>query len=308
MTQVDSRPDVSVGGGAGAPPPTARPTLVSQLASTSTVLLAIVLLAFVLEVTVLGAVRHTRDQEVAYAELRSDLANAIGPTGQLDVDGKPHPLGKPIALLNIPSIGVKEVVLEGTTSEVLMSGPGHRRDSVFPGQPGTSVIFGRQAGYGGPFGKIADLKPGAIIEVVTGQSLETIKYQVSGIRFAGDEATVSTDPQAGHLTLVTGDGPAFMPGNAVRVDADLVSTALPFPGFAFGPSALDESEQAMKGDDSGVLKLFLWSQLLLALALLFAWIRTVWGRWQSWLVSVPVLGFVGFQVAGHAAQLLPNLL
>lgn len=306
MTQVAIRPDESVGGGES--PPTARPTLASQLASTSTVLLAIVLLAFVLEVTVIGAVRHARDQDVAYAELRSDLANAIGPTGQLDADGKPYPLGKPIALLNIPSIGVKEVVGEGTTSEVLMSGPGHRRDSVFPGQPGTSVIFGRQAGYGGPFAKIADLQPGATIEVVTGQSLETIKYQVTGIRYAGDEGSVSTDPKAGRLTLVTGDGPAFMPGNAVRVDADLVSAVLPSPGLAFGPSALDDSEQAMAGDDSGALQLFLWSQLLLALAVLFAWVRTVWGRWQSWLVSVPVLAFVGLQVAGHAAQLLPNLL
>lgn len=308
MTQVDTRPAESVGGGAGAPPPTGRPTLVSYLASTSTVLLAIVLLAFVLEVTVVGAVRHARDQDVAYAELRSDLANAVGPTGQLDVDGKPFPLGKPIALLNIPSIGLKEVVLEGTTSRVLMSGPGHRRDSVFPGQPGTSVIFGRQAGYGGPFGKITDLEPGDAIEVVTGQSLETIRYQVTGIRRAGDQGIATNDPKSGRLTLVTGDGPSFMPGNAVRVDADLVSTVLPSPGFAFGSSALDDSEQAMAGDDSGALKLFLWAQLLLALAVLLAWVRSQWGRWQSWLVAVPVLGFVGFQVAGYAAQLLPNLL
>lgn len=272
------------------------------------VLLAIVLLTFVLEVTVIGAVRHTRDQDVAYAELRSDLANAIGPTGQLDQNGKPYPLGKPIALLNIPSIGVKEVVLEGTTADVLKSGPGHRRDSVFPGQAGTSVIFGRQAGYGGPFRKIADLKAGATIEVVTGQSLETIRYQVTGIRYAGDPGTSTTDPKSGRLTLVTGDGPLFMPGNAVRVDAELVSAVLPAPGFAFGSSSLGDSEQAMAGDTGGVLKLFLWSQLLLGLAVLFAWARTTWGRWQSWLVAVPALGFVGLQIAGHAAQLLPNLL
>lgn len=282
--------------------------MVSYLASTSTVLLAIVLFAFVVEVTALGAVRHARDQSVAYAELRSDLANAIGPTGQLDLDGKPLPLGKPIALLNIPSIGLREVVLEGTSSEVLTSGPGHRRDTAFPGQPGTSVIFGRQAGYGGPFRKIASLEPGAVVEVVTGQSLETIKYQVTGVRYAGAEDQVSTDPQAGRLTLVTGNGTLFMPKNAVRVDATLVSSPLPSPGFAFGPSALDESEKAMAGDDSGVLDLFLWSQLLLALAVLLAWVRSVWGRWQSWLVAVPVLGFVGFQVAGHVALLLPNLL
>ena len=308
MTQLDIRPDVTDGGGATAPPPPARPKLVNVLASTSTVLVAVVLLAFVLEVTVLGSIRHTRDQRIAYTELRSDFANAIGPTGQLDVNGKVLPLGKPIALLNIPAIGVKEVVLEGTTSEVLTSGPGHRRDTVFPGQAGTSVIFGRQAGYGGPFRKIAGLKPGAVIEVVTGQSLETIRYEVTGVRYAGDEDQISTDPKAGRLTLVTGNGALFMPSDAVRVDAKLVSAPLPAPGFAFGAKSLDDSEQAMAGDNSGVLELFLWSQLLLALAVLLAWVRTVWGRWQTWLVAVPVLAFVGFQVAGQAALLLPNLL
>lgn len=308
MTQTQTRPDVTAGGGVHASPPVARPAVVTYLASTSTVLLAVLLLAFVAEVTVLGAVRHTRDQAVAYADLRSAFANAVGATGQLDSEGKPLALGTPIALLNIPSIGVREVVLEGTTSEVMTSGPGHRRDTVFPGQPGTSVIFGRQAGYGGPFRKVADLKPGAVIEVVTGQSLDTIKYQVTGIRRAGDANVVSTDPKAGRLTLVTGDGPLFMPSEAVRVDAELVSPALAFPGFAFTKSALDSSEDAMSGDDSGVLKLFLWAQLLLALAVLMAWVRTVWGRWQTWLVGVPVLGFVGLQVAGLSAQMLPNLL
>jgi len=302
------RPGVVVGGGAPAPLPGASPRLVTQVLPTTTVLLAIVLLAFVLEVTVLGAVRHSRNQEIAYTELRSDFANALGATGQLDQDGKPLVLGTPIALLNIPSIGLREVVLEGTTSGVLASGPGHRRDTVFPGQPGTSVIFGRQAGYGGPFRQVAGLEVGASIEVVTGQSAETIKYEVTQIRYAGDADEVSTDPKAGRLTLVTGEGPLFMAENAVRVDAQLVSAPLPAPGFAFGPSALDGSEQAMAGDDSGALELFLWAQLLLICALGIAWLATRWGRWQSWIVGVPVLGAIGLQVAHLSAQLLPNLL
>lgn len=289
-------------------PPAASSNLVAQVLPTTTVLFAILLLAFVLEVTLLGSVRHARDQRLAYTELRSDFANALGATGQLDQDGKPLPLGKPIAVLNIPSIGFREVVLEGTTSEVLASGPGHRRDTVFPGQAGTSVIFGRQAGYGGPFRKVADLKVGATIEVVTGQSAETIKYQVTQTRYAGDSDEVSTDPKAGRLTLVTGHGPLFMAENAVRVDAQLVSAPLPAPGFAFGPTALDGSEQAMAGDDSGALELFLWAQLLLIGALGIAWLATRWGRWQSWIVGVPVLAAVGLQVAHLSAQLLPNLL
>ena len=33
--------------------------------------------------------------------------------------------------------------MEGTSSGTLMSGPGHRRDTPFPGQAGVSVIVGR---------------------------------------------------------------------------------------------------------------------------------------------------------------------
>mgnify|MGYP007022302215 CR=1 FL=1 len=38
------------------------------------------------------------------------------------------------------------------------------------------------------------------------------------------------------------------------------------------------------------------------------WLRARWGRWQSWLVSVPALAFFGISVADNVVRLLPNLL
>src|SRR5262249_61335956 len=98
-----------------------------------------------------GSLRHTGDQRVAYARLRSDMANGIAPVGQTRSDGHLLAPGTPVAWLEIPQLDVHEVVFEGTSAGVLRSGPGHRRDTPLPGQAGVSVIFGRRAAFGGPF-------------------------------------------------------------------------------------------------------------------------------------------------------------
>ena len=82
MTQVVVRPDNAVGAGAPAPPPAAGPrNLAAQVAPTAAMLLAILLFAFVLEMSVAGAVRHARDQDIAYRALRSDFATRSDPPG-----------------------------------------------------------------------------------------------------------------------------------------------------------------------------------------------------------------------------------
>ncbi|MGO4255237.1 sortase domain-containing protein [Marmoricola sp. RAF53] len=291
--------------GADAPGAGGRGRLAGEIAGSVLTALTIMLLVFVAEMAVLGPVRHARDQSVLYQDFRSQLADAVAPTGQLDADGKPLALGAPVALLTIPSLHLREVVTEGTTSGVLMSGPGHRRDSPLPGQPGTSVIMGRQATYGGPFGGIKDLEVGAEIAVTTGQGSRLFK--VTGIRHAGDRLTIK-DPNAGRLTLITGDGTPYLPADALRVDAELVSPVFAASARPITPAMLPKSEQAMSGDTGALLPLLLWSQLLLLVVAGMVWVRSVWGRWQSWIVAVPVVGFIGFQVAGLVAQLLPNLL
>jgi len=270
-----------------------------------TTALTIMLLVFVANVTFLGAVTHARTQNALYGDFRSQLAEGIAPTGQLDADGKPVPLGAPVALLVIPSIGLKEVISEGTTAHVLKAGPGHRRDSALPGQPGTTVVFGRQAGYGGPFRKIADLEVGDEIAFATGQGKSL--YKVTGIREPGDPIP-PVDANASRVTLQTASGTPFLPSDVIRVDAELVSDAFPTASRPVTANALQDNEQAMAGDRSGLLDLLLWSQLLLVVSVLLAWMRSVWGRWQSWIVCVPVLGIIGFQVAGQVAQFLPNML
>lgn len=267
--------------------------------------IVIMLLVFVAEMVLLGPVRHARDQNVRYQEFRSQLADAVAPTGQLGADGAPLALGSPVALMVIPDLGIREVVGEGTTAGVLMSGPGHRRDTPLPGQSGTSVIYGRQATYGGPFRRLHQIKVGTEIAVTTGQGNQL--FEVTGIREPGDDLVIR-DPDAGRLTLITGAGTPYLASDALRVDAELVSEVQPTPAQPITTAALPKGEQPMAGDTAALLPLLLWSQLLLMLAVVLAWVRAVWGRWQSWIVTVPVLGYVGFNVAGLVAQLMPNLL
>ncbi|MGH7720429.1 MAG: class D sortase, partial [Gemmatimonadaceae bacterium] len=48
--------------------------------------------------------------------------------------------GAPVIRLRIPSIDLDEVVVEGVDNAQLNAGPGHLPGSVFPGDPGNSVI------------------------------------------------------------------------------------------------------------------------------------------------------------------------
>ena len=60
------------------------------------------------------------------------------------------------------------VVVEGTSSSDLLEGPGHLRDSPLPGQLGESIVMGKSATAGAPFGGIARLRKGDVINVTTG--------------------------------------------------------------------------------------------------------------------------------------------
>ncbi|MFJ3721188.1 sortase [Streptomyces sp. NPDC090045] len=297
---VDVRPDPAgvwkaPAGKAARPAPAAGPGL--WAAGAALAILGALLLGFVAEVGPLGHLRHDRDRRVGYAQLRDKLANATAPVG-------PAAVGDPVALLTIPQIGVREVVREATTAEVLASGPGHRRDTVLPGQPGTSILMGRQAGYGGPFGDIEDLERGETFTVTTGQGEH--EYKVLGVRRAGDPQPARPKGEAGLLTLMTADGTPYMPGGVLQVDAELVSPAQQSGGRASGRLPADEAPMA--GQPSAWVPLVLWAQALLLAAAALAWARVRWGRGHTWLVGFPVLAALGLAVSDQAALLLPNLL
>lgn len=288
---------------AGPPPVPERIGSWRLAAGVSSSIAAALLLGFVAVLLPLGALKHDRDQAVKYDDYRLAMAQGTAPVGQRDEYGRPLDLGTPIALLTIPRLGLQEVVSEGTTGQVLRSGPGHRRDTVLPGQAGSAVVFGRRAAFGGPFSRLSELRLGDIITVITGQG--RFRYLVAGKRQPGDPAPAALPAGASRLTLVTAAGSPLVPSGALRVDALLSEAAQPAPARTAG---IADSERPLASDPSAWLGVLLWGELLLALALLLTWTVYRWGRWQTWIVAVPALLAVGVATATQASSLLPNLI
>ncbi|MFM1966251.1 MAG: hypothetical protein RL134_1976 [Actinomycetota bacterium] len=307
MSVMDREPEVVEAGSADSADSTLSVVQSPKFLVISVLLaFAILCLGFLANLLIVSQLVHARDQEVLYSDFRSELANAIAPVGQTDVNGALLRPGAPVAVLEIPDLGMKEVVVEGTTSTVTQSGPGHKRDTVLPGQPGTSVIYGRQAAFGGPFGQLEILQPGMTIVATTGQG--PAEYRVVGVRRPGDPLPAPVAAGQGRLTLVTAMGPRFMPTDLLRVDADLVTPAQPAPPRVITAAALDPAEQAMAGDPAGLVPLLLWLQLLLVVAVATVWLVIRWGKWQAWLVAAPIVFFAGIMASMSALRLLPNLL
>ncbi|MFB9467796.1 sortase, partial [Streptomyces cinereospinus] len=287
-----------------APRPPARPGL--ALAGAVLCVLAAVLLGFAANLTIVGHLQHARDQQTAYDELRRQLALGIAPVGRRDYEGRPLETGAPVALLRIPALDVEEVVAEGTTPQVLMSGPGHRRDTPLPGQAGTVVIMGRQWAYGSPFNDLHDLPVGARLELTTGQGRSV--YEVTGLRRAGDELPAPPTGGQGRLTLITATGGPYTPNGVLRVDAELRTAVQPNPPRDLATGWIAGSEQALGTDGNAWLEVFLWTQALLLAALLAVAAYRFWGRWQTWICAAPVLAALGLADSGALTALLPNLL
>ncbi|HEX5120701.1 MAG TPA: sortase [Pseudonocardiaceae bacterium] len=294
----------------GPPPAPVAPTHRGsrRIAATAVLTLASVLLGFAAYLALLSQLHFDRAQHTAYANFRTELAQATAPTGPT-VPGDPRtllPLGSPVAVLAIPAIGLRDVVFEGTTGEVLQDGPGHLRDTVLPGQGGLSEILGRATTFGGPFGRLDELNPGQVITVTTGQGAS--RFLIIDIRRAGDPQPAPVAAGAGRLVLATADGSSFLPTGVLRVDADLISATLSTSPPAFTEPDLPASEQLLAGNPTAWLPLVLWGQALVGSACLIAWAAARWGRWQVWIVAVPVLGYLGVEVAAQASNLLLNLM
>lgn len=269
-------------------------------------ILSLLVLSFAFHAAVFSNFQFQAHQSQSQAQLRNELARATTPTGALDFNGDLVEDGHPVALLEIPVLGIRVSVEQGTTANVLRGAVGHRRDTVMPGQPGTSVLLGRQFTYGGIFKNLKRLKPGDQISIVTGQG--THVYRVFGLRRAGDPLPAPLDFGRGRLELRTGDGPSMLPDGVLHVDADLVSDVYEAPGKVLTYPALPMYERAMGKENSTWPVAVLWALLFAGAAAGIWWLRGKWGPRQAWVVGVPTLVFLGASTADAIMNALPNLI
>ena len=185
--------------------------------------LAVVSIGMVVQLAYVSRLEHRSAQVNLYNQFRTELALGTGPLGPRGIHHSTLALGAPMAQITIPSIGVSQVVLEGTTGNILADGPGHVRSTVFPGGTGDSIILGRAAAYGGPFGQISHLRKGAKITVVT--QVGTSVFRVIDVRPSGAKV-IQVPGNSSVLTLGTASGTPFAPSGVVYVDALKVGAAL----------------------------------------------------------------------------------
>jgi len=269
-------------------------------------LLAVLAAGLVVHLVLLSGLEHRSAQQRSYDRFRYELAQGTAPVAPTEQSGKLVELGAPVALLEIPSLHVHEVVGEGSTGSVLMDGPGHRRDTPLPGQSGTSVVLGRAAAYGGPFKHLHELQPGATITVTTGQGVS--KFTVIGKRQGNDPAPPPVASGKGRLVLVTATGLPYVPGGLLRVDADLDTQTFPTPANVIPSASLPNSEEALGTDTSTLWALVLWLEALVLVVIAMVWSWRRWGRHQTWIVLAPLAVLVSLYVVNEFMRLLPNLL
>lgn len=303
-------------------PAATRSVFTGRLVSRALALISVGVLGFAGYLLFLTPIEQDADQDVLYSQLRGPIAEGVPPYAGADVseDGTIErqvppiyddnedeliPAGAPVAVLSIPRLGLTQVIVEGTSSGDLMSGPGHRRDTVLPGQKGVSLVYGRSMTYGGPFQNIAGLRRGDVVRVVTFQG--TFDYKVEGVRRDGDPLPDIAPVTKGgsRLTMVTTEGAnPFQPERTVFVDALLRGKAQP---AATHPAIIPPEEKALAVDRPALLNLVLWLQALVLVVLALAWARIRWGRWETHLVGLPVALAVLWYTYESMARLLPNL-
>jgi len=265
-------------------------------------MLSIVCLWVATQLLLLGGLNHDRDQSLLYGEFRTQVAAATAPIGPI------VPVGDPVATLTMTRLGIDEVVVEGTASGDTLAGPGHLRNTVLPGQVGTSVVMGRATTYGGPFGALGDAQAGDVIQVVSAQGTQV--FTVLGLRRPGDPLPQPLAEGSARLTLVTAEGgsgrlASLTPDQVLYVDADATEG---FPAPSGRPVAVPDSEKPLATDSGAVPLLALDLALLLALTLGVIAARQRWSSVLVWVIASPVAIALSWATTDVVMRLLPNVI
>jgi len=245
-----------------------------------------------------SALEHGRAQGALQHSFRTPLAFGEAPLGGDIAEGTA------VAVLDVPRLGIHQIVVEGTSATQLKKGPGHLRASPLPGQRGNAVIAGRRLAYGGPFLHLDRLRRGDLIRVTTGQGRAVFVVQRSWTvsPHHADPIGPTADTR---LTLVTSD-PLLLSERRLGATASLRGAAWPAP--AGRPTTLHRDELGLQGEPTAITALLLWAEMLALAALATAWLYRRWSRWPAYLICTPVILLLVLLVFDSFSGLLPATL
>lgn len=260
--------------------------------------LAVLVLAFAVYLFGFTNIEAFRSQQ--------SLAEQLGgPAGLAALNGRTPPEGQPVAILYAPAIGLKQIVVEGTSAADLELGPGLLIGSAPPGTAGNVVIAGRRTTYGRPFNHLPDLSNGSDIQL-TG-ALGRFEYVVTGQRVVRPGEPLPASPTSlGRLTLVTST-PEFGASSLLVVSADLVGK--PVATVPLSAAAVPPANFALAGDSGAVAPALLWGEaLVVVLGLAWFFVRRTKRTWLVYALATPVAIALALLCFGNLAALLPATL
>jgi sortase A len=131
--------------------------------------------------------------------------------------------GAAVGRIWIPRVDASYVVVKGTDTEDLKSGPGIYSETSFPGIPGTTAIAGHRTTYLAPFREINFLKPGN--RIVVSMPYAHFTYTVTGQRVVWPSDVRAAVAQVGYSRLVlSACTPVFTAEKRLLVYARLTRT------------------------------------------------------------------------------------
>jgi sortase A len=164
--------------------------------------------------------------------------------------------GSPVGRIRIPRIGVNFVVVKGTSTSALESGPGIYPQTTFPGVPGTTAIAGHRTTYLAPFRHIDVLRRGNRILIETPYAHFT--YTITGKAVVAPTDMHAATGRVGYSRLVlSACTPLFSAAKRLLVYARLTratpthrtgQAAPAAPGSRRGlPAVLEPSKRSVPG-------------------------------------------------------------
>jgi sortase A len=93
--------------------------------------------------------------------------------------------GSAVGRIAIPRLGLRMVMVDGTTSGALRKGPGVHRQTFMPGEGQLVYIAGHRTTYRAPFAHIDRLRPGDRVSIA--MPYAAIEYAVTGHVIVDDE-------------------------------------------------------------------------------------------------------------------------
>jgi sortase A len=261
----------------------------------------------------------------AAAEARREAAGPAVPSGggtgppRTAPPVAPPADGSPVGILQIPSIGLDQVVVEGVQAAQLRSGPGHYPGTPLPGEAGNVAIAGHRTTYAHPFYDLNAVAPGDRIVITTPQGVFVYAAGTSTVVSPTDVSVIGPSPGA-TLTLTTCN-PRYSASSRLVLRATLARSRL-FPAGERGGSAGRRTAappvgagRSARGHEGGLagtsggsdwLPAALWGVGLVAVAIgIRAAGRRTRRRWTVYLPGAVVLGALLLAFFVAVSPLLP---